>query len=89
MYVKIVIKPGDRGNLEISMPDVAIKTRALRVIIEVDDSIAEVTPANNAVKLKTPRGEYCVKNVEIVVRDLFSVEEKPPDIIIRRAIYVY
>jgi hypothetical protein len=87
--VKIIIKPGSKGNLEISMLDVAIKTSALRVIVELDDSTVEITPAGNSVKLKTPRGEYYLKNAKIVVRDIFSVEEKPPEIIIHRAICVY
>jgi len=87
--VKITIKPGGRGNLEISMPDIAIKTRALKVIVELDDSTVEITPAGNSVKLKTPRGEYYLKNAKIAVRDIFSVEEKPPEIIIHRAICVY
>lgn len=87
--MKLVVKPGDKGNLEISMPDVAIKTRAMKVTVELDDSTVEITPAGNFIKLKTPRGEYYLKNAKIAVRDIFSVEEKPPEIIIHRAICVY
>jgi len=86
--MKIIIKPGN-GTLEVSIPDIAVKTRALRVIIELDDSVAEVTPANGSVKLRTPRGEYYLRSVKVAVRDVFSVEEKPPEVIIHRAVYVY
>ena len=87
--VKIIIKPGGRGNLEISMPDIAIKTAALRVIVELDDAVAEIVPASNGfLLLKTPRGQYYYKKIEVAVRDMFSVEDKPPDMIIHNAIYL-
>jgi hypothetical protein len=73
----------------VSIPDIAVKTRALKVIIELDGSVAEVTPANSNVKLRTPRGEYYVKNVKVSVKDIFSIKEKPPEIIIHNALYVY
>jgi hypothetical protein len=88
--VKIIIKPGDKGNLEISMPDIAIKTAALRVIVELGDAVAEIVPANgDFLLLKTPRGLYYYKKIKIAVRDIFSVEEKPPDMIIHNAIYLH
>jgi hypothetical protein len=86
--VKIIIKPGN-GTLEVSIPDIAVKTRALRVIVELDSSVAEVTPANSKVKLKTPRGEYYLRSVKVAVKDIFSVKEKPPEVIIHNALYVY
>jgi len=86
--VKIIIKPGGKGNLEISMPDIAIKTAALRVIVELDDAVAEIVPANGLLLLKTPRGQYYYKKIEVAVRDMFSVEDKPPDMIIHNAIYL-
>jgi hypothetical protein len=87
--VKIIIKPGGKGNLEISMPDIAIKTAALRVIVELDDAVAEIVPANGLLLLKTPRGQYYYKKIKIAVRDIFSVEEKSPDMIIHNAIYLH
>lgn len=86
--MKIIIKPGGKGNLEISMPDIAIKTAALRVIVELDDAVAEIVPANGLLLLKTPRGQYYYKKIEVAVRDMFSVEDKPPDMIIHNAIYL-
>ena len=85
---KLTIRPCDRA-LEVSIHDLAVKTRALKVLVELDDTVVEVTPAGNSVKLKTPRGEYYLKRVEIAVRDVFSVEEKAPTIIIHNAVYVY
>jgi hypothetical protein len=86
--VKIIIKPGGKGNLEISMPDIAIKTAALRVVVELDDAVAEIVPANGFLLLKTPRGQYYYKKIEVTVRDMFSVEDKPPNMIIHNAIYL-
>jgi hypothetical protein len=86
--VKIIIKPGGKGNLEISMPDIAIKTAALRVIVELDDAVAEIVPANGLLLLKTHRGQYYYKKIEVAVRDMFSVENKPPEMIIHNAIYL-
>jgi hypothetical protein len=86
---RIAIRLGERGNLEISIRELAIKLRALRVLVEVGGAVAEITPAGNAVKLRTPSGEYYLRGVEVGVADFFSVEERPPDIIIRSALYVY
>jgi hypothetical protein len=87
--VKIIIKPGDKGNLDIRMPDLAIKTAALRVIVEVGDVVAEIVPANGFLLLKTPSGQYYYKKIEVIARDIFSVEERPPVIIIRNAVCLY
>jgi hypothetical protein len=86
---RITIRPGERSNLEISIREMAIKLRALRVIVEVGGAVAEITPAGNAVKLRTPSGDHYLRSVEVGVADFFSVEERPPDIIIRSALYVY
>jgi hypothetical protein len=85
---KVIVKPGD-GFLEVSMPDIAVKTRALRVLVELGDVVVELTQAGNSVRLKTPRGEYYLKNVKVGVKDVFSVEERSPTIIIHSAVYVY
>jgi hypothetical protein len=87
--LRITIRPGERGNLEVSVRDLAIKLRALRVIVEVGGAVAEITPAGNAVKLRTPSGEHYLRSVEVGVADFFSVEDRPPNIVIRNALYVY
>jgi hypothetical protein len=87
--LRITIRPGERGSLEVSVPEMAIKLRALRVVIELGDSVAEATPANGAVRLRTPRGEYYYLRVVVGVRDPLSIEDRPPDIVIRNALYVY
>jgi hypothetical protein len=88
-YVKVIIKPGERGNLDIRVPDIAIKTAALRVIVEVGDAVAEIVPANGLLLLKTPSGQYYYKKIEIIVRDVFSIEDRPPDMIIHNAVCLY
>jgi hypothetical protein len=59
------------------------------VIVELGDSTVEITPVGNSVKLKTPRGNTTCKNAKIVVRDIFSAEEKLPEVVIHRVVYVY
>jgi gamma-glutamyl:cysteine ligase YbdK (ATP-grasp superfamily) len=85
--VRVVIKPHN-DTLEVRIVDMAVKLRALRVVIEVDGSLVEVTPAGSAVKLRTPSGEHYLRSVEVGVAD-FSIEERPPEIIIHNAMYVY
>jgi hypothetical protein len=88
--VKIVIKPGGRGNLDIRIPDLAIKTAALRVIVEVGDVVAEIVPAGDGfLLLKTPTGRYYYKKIEVIARDIFSIEDRPPDVIIHNAVCLY
>jgi gamma-glutamyl:cysteine ligase YbdK (ATP-grasp superfamily) len=86
--VRVVIKPCN-GTLEVRVVDMAVKLRALRVVVEVGGSVAEITPAGNAVKLRTPSGEHYLTSVEVGVADFFSVEDRPPEVIIRNALYVY
>jgi hypothetical protein len=86
---RIAIRPGERGNLEISIRELAIKLRALRVLVEVDGSLVEVTPAGGAVRLRTPSGEHYLRSVEVGVADFFSIEDRGREVVIRRALYVY